>query len=221
VGVVLKVTPWITRDDQVVMYVKPEVSSGEINAKTELPEEETTEVETTLMLPDGHGMVIGGLIQETDIETQNKIPFVGDLWLIGRLFQERILERRRVEIIIALIPHIVPYPPARHQTECEQFCRADTPLLYGPLRETPRPFEPRFPDAGQRLPIRYKTQRFRAIPDQGAWPVPGPRDPCMPGLQPAPPEDHDAVPLPEPVPAPSGMPERGEMIPAPPFEWRQ
>ena len=185
VGVVLTVTPRIAADGSVLMDVAPQVSTGEINPITQLPEEETTEVATSLMLPDGHGMLIGGLIQESDSDTQGKIPILGDLWLVGRLFQQDEKKRKRTEIIIALIPHVVPYGPQRQQRECEQFERATTPLVYGPLLQTPRFGEPRFPDAGQCMPLHYKTEHLRALPDSGAWvPNLAPQR-CAPGCMPA------------------------------------
>jgi type II secretory pathway component GspD/PulD (secretin) len=215
VGVVLTVTPRITRDNDVVMTVKPEVSSGEINTTTELPDQATTEVQTALMLPDGHGMVIGGLIQEEDIERQQKIPIIGDLWLIGRLFQRRELERSRREIVIALIPHIVPYQPLRHQRECQQFYRAATPLLRGPLMQNPRPAEPRLPDAGQRLPLRCKTRHLCPIPDESTWVAPGPLEPCVHGAEHIPPAHGHAIPFEQGTATPGSMLEHGEVIPPP------
>jgi type IV pilus assembly protein PilQ len=149
VGVILTVTPQITPDNCVLMKVKPVVSTGQINPDTELPEEETTEVETSLILRDGHGIVIGGLIQEEDVETQQKVPLVGDLWLVGRLFQKRQIDRKRTELIVTLIPHIVPYQPECCRRESDQFYRATTPIVEGPLLPYPRPFEPSLPDAGQ------------------------------------------------------------------------
>ena len=185
VGVVLTVTPRIATDGSVLMQVRPEISTGEINPATGVPDTETTEVETSLMLPDGHGMLIGGLIQESDSDTQSKIPILGDLWLVGRLFQQDEQKRKRTEIIIALIPHVVPYGPQRQQRECEQFERATTPLVYGPLLQTPRFGEPKFPDAGRRMPLRYKTEHLRALPDSGAWvPNLAPQR-CAPGCMPA------------------------------------
>lgn len=148
VGVVLKVTPVISDDGQILMTVKPEVSSGRINPANGLPEEETTEVETTVMLADGQAMVIGGLIEETDLEVQSKVPLVGDFWLIGRLFQRRKVVRERNEIIIALIPRVVPYQPNYQGREFAEAARATSPLLHGPLdRIDRRPLEPELPDA--------------------------------------------------------------------------
>ena len=66
VGVVLRITPRITRDGRVLLHVKPEVSKGAVNPETGLPESQTAELETDVMLNDGQGMVIGGLIKEND-----------------------------------------------------------------------------------------------------------------------------------------------------------
>ena len=148
VGVVLRVTPYISDDNRILMKVKPKVSTGELNAITGLPDEETTEVDTTVMLADGQAMIIGGLIKETDRDAQSKIPLVGDLWLIGRLFQRRIRVRQRTEIIIALVPRIVPYPLEYEHRERIEVARATTPLLDGRLNRINRlPFEPDLPDA--------------------------------------------------------------------------
>jgi type II secretory pathway component GspD/PulD (secretin) len=74
VGVILKVTPRITSDNQVLMLVHPEVSKGQVNPLTGLPESDTTTVESSVMLPDGQGMVIGGLIQEKTPRCSRRSP---------------------------------------------------------------------------------------------------------------------------------------------------
>ena len=61
-GVVLEVTPIITDDGQVLMKVAPQVSTARINATSKLPEGESTEVTTTVLLSEGQAIVIGGLI---------------------------------------------------------------------------------------------------------------------------------------------------------------
>jgi type II secretory pathway component GspD/PulD (secretin) len=151
VGVVLRVTPHISRDGRVMMYVMPEVSSGRVNPDTGLPEEETTEVETAIMLGDGQGMVIGGLIQEDDRIVQTRVPVLGDARWIGRLFQKNQVVKERSEVIIALIPHILPYGPENAERECLDMVRATTPLLQGPLIPFPRPWEPQLANPNPRL----------------------------------------------------------------------
>lgn len=149
VGVVLSVTPYITRDHRVLMHVKPEVSSGLVNATTGLPEEATTELETNVLVNDGEGLVIGGLIQEENSDVQSKLPKLGDAWMVGRLFQRREARKRRSEIIVAMIPRIVhPEVPAV-TPECggPRLERATTPLFQGPLHVPHRPWEPALHDA--------------------------------------------------------------------------
>jgi hypothetical protein len=145
--VVLRVTPRVTRDGQIVMYVKPEVSSGLVNPDTGLPEEETTEVETNVLLPDGRGMVIGGLIQEKNTDSQSKIAWLGDVWMLGKLFQRKTVSRERVEIIITLLPRIVPPEipcDSPHDIEVQH---SMAPVVQGPLVPAVRPWEPVLHDA--------------------------------------------------------------------------
>ncbi len=145
VGTILRVTPRISADNQILMRVRPEVSDGDVIEG--LPRSTTTEVETDVMLPDGRGMVLGGLIDEKDTENQEKVPLLGDLWLVGRIFQKRTVSRERHEVIICLLPRIVPCALAdndRHALEVE---RGRTPLVFPDLKRYPRPWEGQLPDA--------------------------------------------------------------------------
>jgi type IV pilus assembly protein PilQ len=163
VGVVLEVTPHISRDGRVLMQVKPKVSSGRINPETELPEEQTKQVETNVMLNNREGMVIGGLIQEVDSNLQSKVAVLGDLWLVGGLFQRRQLEKKRDEIIIILVPHVLPYAPCEMaQNDCE-VNSACTSLFHGSLEPTCRPWDPQLPD------FETNPRRIHA-PGFGCWP---------------------------------------------------
>ncbi|MFG0335109.1 MAG: hypothetical protein ACF8TS_17260 [Maioricimonas sp. JB049] len=175
VGVVLRVTPQIAEDGRILMTVKPQVSTGEVNPLTGLPQEETTEVETTVMLNNGKGMVIGGLIQEADTEDQSKLPIAGDLWLVGKLFRRVRTIRSRSEIVIALVPRLVPYTPAYAAQEEDRLLRATSPLL-GPHLERVdrRPLEPELPDA-MRNPRRFDPERAKDWFRQHGDPYPYPK----------------------------------------------
>ena len=108
VGVVLNVTPRITREENVLLHIRPEVSSGAVNENTGLPNETTSEVETNLVLKNGQGVVIGGLIQERESFTESKAPFLGDIKLLGGIFRRRVFTTDRSEVIFVLVPHIIP-----------------------------------------------------------------------------------------------------------------
>jgi len=147
VGVVLTLAPRITRDGRVLMRIKPKVSTGEVSPETGLPSEETTEVETDVIVTDGQGVVIGGLIQEKDSIIQSKIPWLGDIPYLGVLFQKRQKTVSRTEIIVTLIPHIQPYTPIVAGRDQHEVMRVADPLTVGAIGLYPRPYEPRMPDA--------------------------------------------------------------------------
>lgn len=159
VGTVLTVTPQIGANGYILMEINPKVSTGEIDPISKLPNEDTTELNTTILIPDGHGVIIGGLIQESDIERQSKVPILGDLWLIGRLFQRRTFDRERTEVIVALMPRIVNSDLSPNAKDFEDLGRVDMPLLTPELQSAPRP-EPSLHDA-IRKPIWPKRTLWR------------------------------------------------------------
>jgi type II secretory pathway component GspD/PulD (secretin) len=144
-GVVLTVTPNISRDGRILMQVKPEVSDGVINPDTLLPEEETREVETSVLLDNHQGVIIGGLIQEKDRTVIKKLPWLGDVQYVGKLFQRREAVRSRTEIIVALVPHIIERC-VQDERSAIDYERAATPLLQGALHRNCRPWDARLPD---------------------------------------------------------------------------
>jgi type II secretory pathway component GspD/PulD (secretin) len=160
VGVTLNLTPRITRDGRVLLKVIPEVSSGEFNPVSNAPDKRTTELETDVMLEDGQGMVIGGLIRESDSVTQSKVPYLGEVRGIGWLFRKSTIDKERVEIIFALVPRIQPYGAEYQAFEQGELVKAGVPLMHGPLHRNNRPWDPVLPD-GKRVyrPIVPKFHR--------------------------------------------------------------
>jgi type IV pilus assembly protein PilQ len=181
-GIVLTVTPVIAETGQILMSIVPKISTGRVNPDTGLPEEETTDVQTTVMLHDGQAMIIGGLITETDIDLQSKVPIAGDLWGVGKLFQRRVQTTERSEIIIALIPRIVPYEPMYNaKNECD-IHRVTTPLTQWPLQEAARDTEPSLPDA-TKLPRKPRWDRILDIQDNLEQENPRPSEYFFPSRQ--------------------------------------
>jgi type IV pilus assembly protein PilQ len=165
VGVILKVTPRISHDDLIIMNVKPEVSTGSVDQTSGLPSSNTTTVANDVLLPNGCGIVIGGLIQESDTANINKIPLLGDIWLIGRLFQRRNIVRERSEVVIFLVPRIVPYSPEYQCLAESEGARTDIPLLGEQFARERRPGEPALYDAVENpRPLRLRGQPQAAAP---------------------------------------------------------
>ncbi|VAX36090.1 hypothetical protein MNBD_UNCLBAC01-984 [hydrothermal vent metagenome] len=111
VGVKLYVTPTIHRGGFITMNIKPEVSSVIRTVTTSnnntIPVVETSEAETTVMVKDGVTIVIGGLIKDETIDSEKKIPLLGDIPLLGRAFKNTNHFSRKTELVIFLTPKIV------------------------------------------------------------------------------------------------------------------
>lgn len=110
VGVILSVTPRISPDDRILLKINSEVSTGLVNPQTGLPEESTSEVDTDVLLENGHGIIIGGLIQEEDTVNVSGIKWLSDLKWIGPLFQRKEKTKKRSEIIFVVMPRILHDP---------------------------------------------------------------------------------------------------------------
>lgn len=161
-GVILKVTPNITADGQVLLDVKPEISDGQVNPATGLPDSNTTEVNTKVLLGDGEALVIGGLIKEGDSETVNKLPLLGDAKYVGWIFQRRTISRKRTETIIALLPRIIPESVGARQQDCIELNRAMTPLVERDLHQVERhQWEP---DSAREWPWHHQPLQ-RVVPN--------------------------------------------------------
>ena len=114
--------------------------------------------------------MIGGLIQENDRTVIRKLPWLGDVKHVGKLFQRREEIRSRSEIIIALVPHIIEMDehPERENFDHErwrlEYERTNGPLFYGPLQRGCRPWEPRMPDVVRQSPHLDVNKINRMIP---------------------------------------------------------
>ncbi|MDP8216340.1 MAG: hypothetical protein P9L98_03345 [Candidatus Kaelpia imicola] len=110
-GVRLSVTPYISDDGFVTMQIKPEVSSGtEVEGALEgsiYIKKTTSEAETTVIVKDGDTIILAGLMKETEVYEREKVPILGDIPLIGKLFSEKHKKKVKTEIIILLTPQIV------------------------------------------------------------------------------------------------------------------
>ena len=106
VGVKLAVTPRVNDSGYVRLYIRPEVSS--VTSFTDgIPVVEETTAETEVMVRDGVTLIIGGLIKKEKRHTVKKVPLLGDIPLLGRLFSSHDSEDVKSELIIFITPHII------------------------------------------------------------------------------------------------------------------
>ncbi|AZO95681.1 secretin N-terminal domain-containing protein [Halocella sp. SP3-1] len=105
-GINLIFTPWVTKDNKITLEVNPEVSSVSTNANGDY-KVDTREAHTKIRLEDGETFAIGGLIKEDEMETLSKVPYLGDIPILGSLFRNKQMENIKTELIIFITPHIV------------------------------------------------------------------------------------------------------------------
>ncbi|MCX7801229.1 MAG: type II and III secretion system protein [Fimbriimonadales bacterium] len=108
VGVKLSVRPWTGGNGEVTVTLVPEVSNiSELDRETGLPVLSTRRAETTVRVRDGQTIAIGGLNQTQEYTTDTKVPLLGDLPLIGPLFQTKKKSRIDTELVVFVTPHIL------------------------------------------------------------------------------------------------------------------
>lgn len=120
-GTKLIFRPFISPDGLVRLEVHPERSKATINESTGLPNSETTEVTTNVMVRDGTTVVLGGLISEEVTESIDRVPYLGALPVVGAAFRNRTERTQRNELIVLITPHIVTEPEAAIEGEKLQF----------------------------------------------------------------------------------------------------
>ncbi len=105
IGTMLKITPRIGDDGNILLSIYPKISDGVITQG--LPSETTTEVTTKVVVKDGESIFIGGLIRDRKEKSAKQIPVLGDVPIIGSLFKRTTDSLSRTETVIVITPHIV------------------------------------------------------------------------------------------------------------------
>ncbi|MFH0777837.1 MAG: hypothetical protein V2A71_04315 [Candidatus Eisenbacteria bacterium] len=109
VGMKLLVTPRVGADSAIVLKVRPEVSEiveyrGQFN---ERPVTSTREADTEVIVRSGETLVIGGLVKEIETVTVKKLPLLGDLPLLGRLFRHEVKAKQKVDLLVFVTPRLL------------------------------------------------------------------------------------------------------------------
>ncbi|HEX8237931.1 MAG TPA: hypothetical protein VF600_18470 [Abditibacteriaceae bacterium] len=108
VGVKLQVTPLTGGNGEITTRILPEVSNiTEVDLLSGLPVLSSRRAETTVRVKDGETIAIGGLTLDQEQRTNRKIPFFGDLPLIGKLFHGTKRSSVKTELVVFITPHII------------------------------------------------------------------------------------------------------------------
>jgi len=115
IGVTLRVTPQITEGDSLRLDIFQEIT--DINEALDVGNVSdvgvplsSRRIENTVVVRDGDTVVIGGLISDRYLDEFNKVPFLGDIPILGWAFKTRIRALKKVNLLVFLTPHIVRSP---------------------------------------------------------------------------------------------------------------
>jgi type IV pilus assembly protein PilQ len=107
----LKVTPQITPDNRIILdlNVKKDsigqvvVTSGGVN----VPSIDTREISTQVLVNDGQTVVLGGILETEERKDETKVPYIGDVPVLGRLFKSTRRTNNKDELLIFVTPKIL------------------------------------------------------------------------------------------------------------------
>ncbi len=201
-GVILTVIPRISPDSNIVMELVAEKSQYNLNNGVPVftdtatgntvtsPVKDISTARTTVSIPNGQTIVLGGLITERIDEAHRKVPILGDIPVLGTAFRYDYQQNRRTELLIFLTPRIV-YDDAtsEHIKDVEMgrlhFDEGLAEEMHGPLRGVPADDASLLtPFGGAGVTVPGPTP-MPAAPDATTPPAPMPPTPPAPAIPPA------------------------------------
>jgi len=107
VGIMLRVRPKVNRDNQITTTIEPEVSSVTELVQERIPRTKVRKVTSTVTVPNGHRIVVGGLLSTNIITTNSNLPLLSEIPFIGGLFKHKSMTMEKTDLIIEITPRIV------------------------------------------------------------------------------------------------------------------
>ncbi len=209
-GVRINFLPVITPRGTIRLEVTPEVSSldfanGLVFQGFTIPALSTRRVQTEIELEDGQSFAIGGLLDNRVSEILSKIPGIGDIPWLGKLFRSRALQKNNTELLVLVTPELVrPIPAGRPRPEVAM----PAPFLKGTAAAAPQtpgmsvtgPVPVKAPE--QPIPVEdliesMKPKSAQPSAQQGQYPiqfVPVQAVPAEPPASPAAPQGEASAP---------------------------
>jgi general secretion pathway protein D len=187
VGTILKVTPHISEGNTIQLKIEQEDSSpgAKLTDSADISTNKRN-IKTTILMDDGGIIVLGGLMQDTVTESEDRVPGLGAIPVLGNLFKSRSGSRQKTNLLVFLRPKILRDQRATEATSASQ---------YNEIRDEQRSLH---------------KGKITLLPGEKQPSIP----PMPPGNTPPPsigaPTDGSTIiaPTPQPDPAPAHTPER-------------
>jgi Flp pilus assembly secretin CpaC len=105
-GIKLTYTPYISNDGLITSVVHTEVSTPTLVSELKNYKITSRTADTNVRMLNGETLVIGGLIDEEETRTIQKVPFLSNIPILGELFKNRIHNKSKTEVVMLLTPHL-------------------------------------------------------------------------------------------------------------------
>jgi type II secretory pathway component GspD/PulD (secretin) len=112
VGTILSITPQISEDGWITMDISPVLTSldgilSSPSGTATAPQLNTKQASTLVRVRDGSTVILGGLIRTENAKSERKVPLLGDIPLLGKLFTGTFSAKLKTELVIFVTPTIV------------------------------------------------------------------------------------------------------------------
>jgi len=125
VGTILKVTPQISDNETVRLNIGLEVSLLESTTDFK-PTTLVRTIDTSVLVKDSGTVVIGGLIENSPARSENKVPLLGDIPLLGWLFKDQTQSRQKTNLLVFLTPRVLKTPADATRLDQEKKAQFET-----------------------------------------------------------------------------------------------
>ncbi|AMV19844.1 type II secretion system protein GspD [Planctomyces sp. SH-PL14] len=179
-GIILRVMPRIGPDGLVLMDVNAEKSAFQLAPGTgvpiftdatngnviEAPVKDVTSAQTAVGARTGQTIVLGGMITRDNATVENKVPYLGDIPILGHLFRYDRKQSVRKELLIFLTPHILEGPDHEAKLKLDESNKIAMPWhdvteIHGPIFDDP----PLFPETSDATSILGPRDQQATSPD--------------------------------------------------------
>jgi general secretion pathway protein D len=214
VGTILKVTPHISEGNTIQLKVEQEDSApgAKIADSADISTNKRS-IKTTILIEDGGIIVLGGLMQDTVTESEDRVPVLGAIPLLGNLFKSRSGSRQKSNLLVFLRPRILRDQTATQEVSTKRYdeIREEERNLHkGKITLLPGERQPSLPVIPPTSPNAINSQTpapgapvyIAPSPQPAPTPQPAATPQPAPAPQVAPPAEQPAPPLSQPAPEP-------------------
>lgn len=195
VGIKITIEPRVHHNREVTLKLSVEVSNIAEQGTGDQPTFGTRSIESTIRLKDGETNFLAGLIRRDETDSDQDIPFLSDLPLIGRLFTNSSARSQATDLVLTMTPHIIRIPDITEEDLAPMWVGTQTNLTF-------RGTTPRMESMSREDPFAAPTRRQfeqQPVPAMEVVPPPAPRVPeeGSPSVPPATPPTDPYPPVPQ------------------------